>query len=90
MTHLALAVLLGTVGHNGDLLAFAVLEHLAAYGHALYIGSTKGHGGVADCKNLFEGHGFIDVGVQLFDEQHIADLCGVLFATGFKDCVHIV
>ena len=86
MTHLALAVLLGTVGHNGDLLAFAVLEHLAAYGHALYIGSTK----VADCKDLFEGHGLIDVGVQLFNEQHIADLCGVLFATGFKDCVHIV
>ena len=90
MTHLALAVLLGTVGHHGDLLRLAVLEHLAAYGHALYIGGAEGYGVIADCKNLLEGHGLVDFGVQLFDEQHIADLCGVLFATGFKDCVHIV
>ena len=90
MTHLALAVLLGTIGHNGDLLGLAVLEHLAADGHALYIGGTEGHGVIAYGENLLEGHGLVDIGVQLLDEENIADLCGVLFATGLKDCVHIV
>ena len=90
MTHLALAVLLGTIGHYHDLLGLAVLQHLAAYGHALYIGGAKGHGVITNCKNLLEGHGLVDFSVQLLDVKNIADLCGVLFATGFKDCVHIV
>ena len=56
MTHLALGVLLGLVGEDGDLLSLAVLNYLSCNACACNVGSADGEAVVGtDCYYLIKG-----------------------------------
>ena len=55
MTHLALGVLLGLVGEDGDLLSLAVLNYLSCNACACNVGSADGEAVVGtDCYYLIK------------------------------------
>ena len=86
-----LAVLLGTILEDGNLLGLAVLQNLGLDGSAFDHGSTElGVLAVHNRQHLIEGNGVISIHVQLLDEELVALADVVLLATGNDDCLHTV
>src|SRR5699024_11112269 len=83
------AALLGTIGQDVELLALAVFDNLGDNRSAVHDGRANLDGALlAHGQDLVKGDFGIGFGVQLLDEDGIADLDAVLLATGLDNCVH--
>ena len=89
MAHLSLLVLLGLVGHNGDLLSLAVLYDLSGnrYIRKIRCADFKLFA-VAVSEDFVNCDGLVGFSSKLFNEDLVilGDL--VLFAAGLDNCVH--
>mgnify|MGYP001625624466 CR=1 FL=1 len=89
VTHLALGVLLGTIGEDGDLLPLAVLDDLRGHLGTLNNGSPELEVAiVAGSDHSVKFNSGICFSVQLLDEKNIAFADAILLPTGLDDSVH--
>ena len=89
VAHFTFGALLSSVGEDGNLLGFSVLQNLSRHGGTLHGGSTdNGLAFFADNRYLIKGDVGVFLGVQLLHEDDVALGHAVLLTAGYDDCVH--